>query len=84
MQNELNREKRKKPLKMKSIIFFALAFLINSWALNAQAVDSPSEIEQITATLMDNIEGTANGEPERLRRAFHPSSIFILLQKRTA
>ena len=31
-----------------------------------------SDIEQITATLTDYIEGTANGEPERLRRAFHP------------
>ncbi len=31
-----------------------------------------SDIEQISATLTDYIEGTANGEPERLRRAFHP------------
>ncbi len=32
-----------------------------------------SDIEQITDTLMDYIEGTGNGEPERLRRAFHPA-----------
>ena len=38
----------------------------------AQPADSPSEIASITATLMDYIEGTANGQPERLRRAFHP------------
>ena len=38
---------------------------------NAQK-NSPAEIEQITATLMDYIEGTANGEPDRLRKAFHP------------
>lgn len=38
----------------------------------AAQTNSPSEIAQITATLMDYIEGTANGEPERLRRAFHP------------
>ena len=31
-----------------------------------------SDLEQIAATLTDYIEGTANGEPERLRRAFHP------------
>jgi Putative lumazine-binding len=31
-----------------------------------------SNLEQITATLTDYIEGTANGEPERLKRAFHP------------
>lgn len=28
-------------------------------------------MEQITATLMDYIEGTANGEPDRVKRAFH-------------
>ncbi|MFK7954405.1 MAG: nuclear transport factor 2 family protein [Ekhidna sp.] len=31
-----------------------------------------SDKELITATLMDYIEGTANGEPDRLRKAFHP------------
>lgn len=40
--------------------------------VNAQTENSKTEIEQITATLMDYIEGTANGEPERLKRAFHP------------
>jgi len=58
---------------MKSLQFSALclllAFGIN---LNAQTENSQSEIAQITATLMDYIEGTANGEPERLKRAFHP------------
>lgn len=34
--------------------------------------NSSSDLEQITATLMDYIEGTANGEPHRLKRAFHP------------
>ena len=38
----------------------------------AQSENSKSEIEQITEILMDYIEGTANGEPERLRKAFHP------------
>ena len=40
--------------------------------VNAQTDNSKSEIEQITETLMDYIEGTANGEPDRLRKAFHP------------
>ena len=31
-----------------------------------------SEKELITTTLMDYIEGTANGQPERLKEAFHP------------
>ncbi|MEE9362729.1 MAG: nuclear transport factor 2 family protein [Cellulophaga sp.] len=39
---------------------------------NAQTENSKSEIEKITETLMDYIEGTANGEPDRLRKAFHP------------
>lgn len=40
--------------------------------INAQSENSKSEIEQITNTLMDYIEGTGNGNSERLRRAFHP------------
>jgi len=31
-----------------------------------------SDAEQITQTLTDYMEGTANGEPARLRQAFHP------------
>lgn len=40
--------------------------------LAAQTNAPTSEIAQITATLMDYIEGTADGDIERLRRAFHP------------
>lgn len=36
--------------------------------LKAQSTD----LEQITETLLNYIEGTANGEPDQLRRAFHP------------
>lgn len=32
---------------------------------------SQSDIENINKTLYDYIEGTANGEPERLKQAFH-------------
>jgi hypothetical protein len=46
--------------------------LILGISAKAQTVDSKSEIEKITETLMDYIEGTANGQPERLRKAFHP------------
>jgi len=35
-------------------------------------VNSQTEIEKINKPLMDYIEGTANGEPDRLKRAFHP------------
>lgn len=41
--------------------------------VNAQIENSKSEIEHITETLMDYIEGTANGESNRLRNAFHPN-----------
>lgn len=47
-----------------------LMFLVT--AAYTQAQNGKSEIEQITATLIDYIEGTANGEPDRLRKAFHP------------
>ena len=59
-------------MKLAHLLCFAL--LIGSFQLQAQseAEISASELEGITATLMDYIEGTANGEPDRLRRAFHP------------
>jgi len=38
----------------------------------AQSDNGKSDIEEISATLIDYIEGTANGEPERLHKAFHP------------
>ena len=49
---------------MKSIVL-AFVFTISAISLNAQ-----TEIEQISKTLMHYIEGTANGEPDRLREAF--------------
>ena len=53
------------------ILLFGL-ILVKSSDVNAQTVNSKSEIEQITETLMHYIEGTANGEPDRLQKAFHP------------
>lgn len=47
-------------------------FILLSFNLNAQTKNSKSDLEQISETLMDYIEGTANGEPDRLRKAFHP------------
>ncbi len=35
-------------------------------------INAQTEYESITATLNDYIEGTANGEPDRISRAFHP------------
>ncbi|MBL7827246.1 MAG: nuclear transport factor 2 family protein, partial [Saprospiraceae bacterium] len=57
---------------MKSKTLNLLFFLLIATFTTAQTENAKSDIEQITATLMDYIEGTANGEPERLRRSFHP------------
>lgn len=42
-----------------------------------------SDLQQITETLMDYIEGTANGQPERLRKAFHPAFNLYTVAKDT-
>ena len=50
-------------MKKTIITAFLVCGLIN---VNAQ-----SEIEKINNVLYDYIEGTANGEPDRLKKAFH-------------
>lgn len=52
-------------MKQIKFLFFTL-LVFNAYNLNAQ-----NEIEDIQKTLLDYIEGTANGEPERLKKAFH-------------
>ena len=49
---------------MKKIIIVLVAVFIQN--INAQ-----TELEKINKTLLDYIEGTANGEPDRVREAFH-------------
>ncbi len=56
---------------MKKLILLS-TLLLSNFYLSAQTEKNTSEIQQITETLMHYIEGTANGEPERLRTAFHP------------
>ncbi|NRB49476.1 MAG: nuclear transport factor 2 family protein [Saprospiraceae bacterium] len=50
---------------MKQLFMLAL-ILCCAYSLKAQ-----SDMELIQATLMDYIDGTANGEAERIRKAFH-------------
>jgi hypothetical protein len=58
---------------MKSCRIFVIGFICLCGAKTyAQTDNSKSEFEQITETLMNYIEGTANGEPDRLKKAFHP------------
>jgi len=42
-----------------------------------------SDLAQITETLLDYIEGTANGQPERVRKAFHPNFNLYTVAKDT-
>lgn len=42
-----------------------------------------SDLDQISEILLDYIEGTANGEPERLRRAFHNEFNLYTVSKDT-
>jgi len=60
---------------------FIVIILILTGSLNSFAQSSKSEIELITTTLMDYIEGTANGEPERLRKAFHSDFNLYTIEK---
>ncbi|MFD2822977.1 nuclear transport factor 2 family protein [Lacinutrix iliipiscaria] len=50
---------------------FKTTFIILLTCLGMQFSYGQTEHEKITKTLMDYIEGTANGEPDRVRRAFH-------------
>lgn len=51
---------------MKNLIVFILLFPALS------IVQAQSETDLIKATLTDYIEGSTNGQPDRLKKAFHP------------
>ncbi len=51
-------------MKFKHTLIITLTFL------TLQVTTAQNELESIKNTLVDYIEGTANGEPDRLRRAF--------------
>ncbi len=57
-------------------IFIAIFILTGISNVSAQ-----TEIEEINKTLYDYIEGTANGQPERLKRAFHPDFNLYFVSK---
>ncbi len=68
-----------KSLKITTAFVLFFAFFR---AVHAQTVNSKSEIEQITETLMLYIDGTANGEPEKLKKAFHPDfNLYAVAEK---
>ena len=53
-------------MKINKILMLAVIFL------GTQLTTAQTELQEITSTLMDYIEGTANGEPDRVKKAFHP------------
>lgn len=53
---------------MKKLIFIALIFAV------AVSANAQSEEASVRATAMDYIEGTANGDIEQIRRAFHETA----------
>lgn len=52
-------------------LVFALLLQLPLYVV-AQPEQVAQELPLITATLMDYIDGTANGDPDQVRRAFHP------------
>jgi hypothetical protein len=57
---------------MKKLILIVGILLGSVYSLFAQPDQKTTDLESITATLNDYIIGTSNGEPDRLKRAFHP------------
>jgi len=53
-------------MKMYKYSFLALLIFC------ASIVSAQTEKDLITKTLMDYIEGSTNGQPDRLKKAFHP------------
>lgn len=67
-------------IKIKRLVLGVFIF----YSTNSIAQDDSSkiELELIATTLLDYIEGTANGEPDRLRRAFHSDfNLYSITEK---
>lgn len=56
---------------MKRLILTTI-FLLSLVALHAQETNRKAELEQISATLQDYIDGTSFAKPDQIRKAFHP------------
>lgn len=56
-------------MRLLALLLLALALPV---AADAQTTPVTEELPLITATLMDYVDGTANGDPDQVRRAFHP------------
>lgn len=66
-------------LRIKTVLIFP--FLICAYFAIGQSSSANGNMEQITATLIDYIEGSTNGQPERLKTAFHPDLNLYSIRK---
>ncbi|HMX39357.1 MAG TPA: nuclear transport factor 2 family protein [Saprospiraceae bacterium] len=57
--------------------------LLKQFFFEANNLNVKDDLSQITETLLDYIEGTANGQPDRLKRAFHPNFNLYTIAKDT-
>jgi hypothetical protein len=57
--------------------------LLNNQEMKAGAGMAKSDLDLVRATLLDYIEGTANGQPDRLQQAFHPAFNLYTVAKDT-
>lgn len=56
---------------MKNTIL-SILFVFSLNLISAQSQSGTTDIQEISETLMLYIEGTQNGKPEKLKKAFHP------------
>ncbi|MFK7773141.1 MAG: nuclear transport factor 2 family protein [Saprospiraceae bacterium] len=56
-------------------------FLVISFLIGFQIVNAQSEIDLISKTLTDYIEGSTEGQPNRLKTAFHPDLNLYSIDK---
>lgn len=54
-------------MKAKKNLILTITFLV------VQIANAQNDLELITKTLNDYIDGTANGKPDKLKKAFHPN-----------
>ncbi len=68
---------------MKKVAFILLAVLWLDFEAFSQSSNPELDKKQVEETLMHYIEGTANGQPERLKKAFHPDFNLYSVAKDT-
>ena len=67
---------------MKNLKPLLLVICILSYNIiySQESKKSQTDVEMITETLMHYIDGTANGQPDRLKKAFHPDFNLYTIQ----